>query len=169
MGDEATRATLQRSKKALKKKKEKEKTLAVLSPPTYLTNKGSFICIYESTVFQKCATNLSTCLLLGLIYAREKKKFKEIIEEGWTRTFPIFIFRIWGIVRPRNIYAFHYLSTPRIGILAINWKIRTIMKQLPRFMPLIRPKLPGLSRRHHTHHPLPSVRAKLGQGPRRNR
>ena len=37
------------------------------------------------------------------------------------------------------------------------------MKQLPRRIPLIRPKLPGLARRHHTHHPLPRVRPKLGQ------
>jgi len=37
------------------------------------------------------------------------------------------------------------------------------MKQLPRLIPLVRPKLPRLPRRHHTHHPLPRVRAKLGQ------
>jgi hypothetical protein len=37
------------------------------------------------------------------------------------------------------------------------------MKQLPRLIPLVRPKLPCLARRHHTHHPLPRVRAKLGQ------
>jgi len=37
------------------------------------------------------------------------------------------------------------------------------MKRLPRLIPLIRPKLPRLPRRHHTHHPLPRVRAKLGQ------
>ena len=37
------------------------------------------------------------------------------------------------------------------------------MKQLPRLIPLIWPKLPRLARRHHTHHPLPCVRAKLGQ------
>jgi len=37
------------------------------------------------------------------------------------------------------------------------------MKQLPRLIPLVRPELPRLPRRHHTHHPLPRVRAKLGQ------
>ena len=37
------------------------------------------------------------------------------------------------------------------------------MKQLPRLIPLIRPKLPRLARRRHTHHPLPRVRPKLGQ------
>ena len=37
------------------------------------------------------------------------------------------------------------------------------MKKLPRFIPLIRPKLPRLTRRHHIHHPLSRIRAKLGQ------
>jgi len=37
------------------------------------------------------------------------------------------------------------------------------MKQLPWFIPLIRPELPRLARGHHTHHPLPRVRAELGQ------
>ena len=37
------------------------------------------------------------------------------------------------------------------------------MKQLPRLIPLVRPKLPRLPRRHHTHHPLPRVCTKLGQ------
>jgi hypothetical protein len=41
------------------------------------------------------------------------------------------------------------------------------MKQLPRLIPLVRPKLPRLPCRHHTHHPLPRVRAKLGKRPDR--
>jgi len=41
------------------------------------------------------------------------------------------------------------------------------MKQLPRLIPLVWPKLPRLPRRHHTHYPLPRVRAKLGQRPDR--
>jgi len=79
---------------------------------------------------------------------------------------PIFNFRIRGVVRPRNINSLHYPSTPHISTLnahTINRKIHTIMKQLPRLIPLVRPKLPHLPRRHHTHHPLPRVRAKLGQ------
>jgi hypothetical protein len=39
----------------------------------------------------------------------------------------------------------------------------TVMEQLNRLIPLVRPKLPRLSRRHHTHHPLPRIHAKLRQ------
>ena len=38
-----------------------------------------------------------------------------------------------------------------------------MMKHLPQLIPLVRPKLPRLTCRHPTHHPLPRVRAKLGQ------
>jgi len=37
------------------------------------------------------------------------------------------------------------------------------MKRLPQLIPLMRPKLPRLPRHHHAYHPLPRVRAKLGQ------
>ena len=38
-----------------------------------------------------------------------------------------------------------------------------MMKQLPRFAPLIWPKLPSLTSRHDTHHTVPRIRAELGQ------
>lgn len=37
------------------------------------------------------------------------------------------------------------------------------MKQTQRLLPLIRPKLPTLPRRHHTNHPIPRVRPELAQ------
>jgi len=58
---------------------------------------------------------------------------------------PILDLRIWRIINPGNINPFH------------------IMKQLPRFVPLIRPKLPRLSSRHHTNHPIPTIRPKFAQ------
>lgn len=38
-----------------------------------------------------------------------------------------------------------------------------MMEQLPRFIPLVRPKLPSLARSHNTNHSIPSIRAKFSQ------
>lgn len=37
------------------------------------------------------------------------------------------------------------------------------MKQAQRFLPLVRPELPRLPRRHHTNDPIPRVRSELAQ------
>lgn len=39
----------------------------------------------------------------------------------------------------------------------------TMMKELPRLVPFVRPELPRLARRHHTYNPIPGVRAKFLQ------
>jgi len=39
----------------------------------------------------------------------------------------------------------------------------TVVEELPRFTPFIRPELPRLSSRHNTNNTIPSVRPKLGQ------
>ena len=82
---------------------------------------------------------------------------------------PIFIVRIRGLIRRNANYLRYPHHIPHISthlilktkfITAKKKKIaRTIMKQLPWLIPLIRHKLPP---RHHTHHPA-RIRAKLGQ------
>lgn len=40
---------------------------------------------------------------------------------------------------------------------------RTVVEERLRLGPLVRPELPRLARRHHTHHAVPRVRAELGK------
>ena len=39
----------------------------------------------------------------------------------------------------------------------------TMMKELPRLVPFVRPELPRLARRHHTYNPIPGVSAEFLQ------
>jgi hypothetical protein len=129
------RATLQRSKIALKKEekktkknqKKKEKTCAHIvgsASATSLLDQRRLVHLYPQIhhlpeMRNDGFINVSSVRVNNLCERKKdhEKKFEEIIEEGWTCIFPIFNFRIWGVIRPQKIYTFHYPSTPHISIL----------------------------------------------------
>jgi len=62
------------------------------------------------------------------------------------RHVPVLDLSIRRVIRPRKVYPLD------------------MMKQRPGLVPLVRPELPRLARRHHAHHPLPCVRTEFLEG-----
>lgn len=128
-------------------------------------NQGLFNIVQLSRVFQNSATtDLSTCRRCGSIYSALEQHKRKPIEQVCTylefRDIPVFDLGIRRVIRPRHIYSLDCAKSaplnqnPTIPLL-------TMMKQLPRLVPLIRSELPRLARCHHTDYTIPRVRAEF--------
>lgn len=140
-------------------------------------NQGLFATVQSSMSFQKCATtDLSTCLLCGSICKRmsipsgsgKQKSVDTCLE---LRHVPVLDLSIRRVIRPRKVYPLDCPNKPSLATSISphhhhrhNKRRRTMMKQRPGLVPLVRPELPRLARRHHAHHPLPCVRTEFLEG-----
>lgn len=77
---------------------------------------------------------------------------------------PISNFGVWRFVRPSYVDTLDYDRRLSFKTEVYTVQLRTIMKQLPWIIPLIRFKLPCLPSSHNTNHPIPRIRAKFREG-----